>query len=127
MTNDSLVSINIYNKKTKELYNDNLVPILFYWNGNGEIIDNIIKSNYFKDKYLNNINDYEKFINLQLSFFYFKLNQDTNEEEYYDTTIDICEYFSFEDFNSEVIIWKLVIPYFYSLYKMVFKKESLLI
>ena len=74
MTNDSLVSINIYNKQTKELYNDNLVPILFYWNGNGEIIDNIIKSNYFKDKYLNNINDYEKFINLQLSFFYFKLN-----------------------------------------------------
>lgn len=116
MYRDSLVSINIYDKESKKLYNKSLVPLLFYWNGEGELLNNIINDKKFINEYLNNIIEYKDFINLEMSFFYFKINEN-NEEEYSDKSILISDYIKLNEFSSNQIIYNLIIPYFYELYE----------
>jgi len=116
MYRDSLVAINIYNKESKKLYNKSLVPLLFYWNGEGELLETIIKDQKIINEYLDNISDYNEFLNIEMSFFYFKIN-DNDEEEYIDDSILISDYIKFKDFFSEQLIYNLIIPYFYELYE----------
>lgn len=116
MYRDSLVAINIYSKESNKLYNKSLVPLLFYWNGNGELIETILKDNKIVNEYLNTIFDYEEFLKIKMSYFYFKIN-DNDEEEYIDNTILISNYINLKDFNSDQIIYSLSIPYFYELYE----------
>lgn len=120
--NDSLVSINIYDKNTNILYNKSLVPILFYWNGKDKLLDSILSDEKFKENYLDNISDYEVFKNLTLSYFYFKFEED-GTETYEDLTIVISDYVQLKDFNSSQIIYQLVIPHLYDLYKKALKED----
>lgn len=122
MVEDSLVAINLYDKNTKKIYNKTLVPILFYWNGVGDLLESIFKDKDFINGYLNNINKYDDFINLSMSYFYFKFNED-GKEDYLDNTLLIKDYIKFKDFNSDVIIFNLIIPYFFNIYKTAIKEE----
>ena len=71
MLNDSLVAINIYNKDTKELYNNKETPILYYWNGEGDLLQSILNDKQFKDNYINKINNIDVYRNMKMSYFYF--------------------------------------------------------
>ena len=95
MTNDTLVSINVINEESKVLLNSSSVPILYYWNGEGKLIENIFSDNSFKAQYISSIKTYEEYKNRAVYYFYFKFNEETGDEEYYDNSIKICNYFSF--------------------------------
>lgn len=120
--NDSLVAINVYDKITYMLYNKSCVPILFYWNGQGDLLESILKDEKFKETYLNTIIDYNVFKNLIISYFYFKFGED-GKEIYDDRVESIYKYVKLKDFNSEQIIYQLVIPHFYELYEKALKEK----
>ena len=122
MIHDTLVAINIYDQNTNVLINKSLVPILFYWNGKGDLVNCILNDNKFKENYLDTILDYETFRNLEMSYFHFELQED-GTEAYSDTAILISEHVQLKDFNSDQIIYQLIIPHFYELYKKALKEE----
>jgi len=122
MLNDSLVAINIYDQNTNVLINKSLVPILFYWNGKGDLLNNILNDEKFKENYLNSILDFDTFRNLEMSYFYFELQED-GKEAYSDHVILISEHVKLKDFNSDQIIYNLIIPHFYNLYKKALKED----
>ena len=122
MLNDSLVAINIYDQNTNILYNKSLVPILFYWNGNGDLLEDILRNENFKTNYLDNFKDYESYNNAVISYFFFEFDKD-DKEAYIENSILISDYVKLKDFNSIQIIYKLLIPHLYNLYKMALKKD----
>lgn len=122
MINDSLVAINIYDQNTNVLYNNSLIPILFYWNGKGNLLDSILNDDKFKKNYLDTISSYEVYRNLVMGYFHFEL-QDDGTEAYEDTAILISEHVQLKDFASDQIIFELVIPHLYELYNKALKQE----
>ena len=104
MTNDTLVSINVVDQKNNILLNNTLVPILYYWNGEGDLIKNIINDKSFRSQYITSIKTYEEYINRSIYYFFFKFNEDTGDEEYTDKSFKISELISFSDLNDSMVL-----------------------
>ena len=104
MTNDTLVSINVINEKTNTLLNLSQVPILYYWNGEGDLIKSIINDKSFKDQYIYPIRTYNDYNNRLICFFHFKFNDETGDEEYYDTGVSIKEYFPLSELDKNITL-----------------------
>ena len=97
MGNDSFASINLYKceDNKKELLS-NVVPLLFYWNGEDDsIVNSLVEDLEFysliNDKCLN-IDNYS---NSKISFFMFKING----ENYEDNTLDVQDIFMLKNLN----------------------------
>ena len=69
---DSLVAINIVNDNKLLNINGNGVPLLFYWNGEDEVLDSIFKMDIFKAKIYDVINNVNNYTNSKIALFYFK-------------------------------------------------------
>lgn len=81
--NNAIIAINIitFNKSNEPiLTNKNFTPILFYWNGEGDIIDKIKNEKQFIDFIKMNLNDCYKYSNSKIIYSYFK--EENNEEKY---------------------------------------------
>jgi len=93
MIRDSLVAINI-TQDDKLLHNEP-VPLLFYWNGENDVIDELKKDgafiNFIKEKCMNTNN----YSTCKISYFFFKYCDDHEEYsqniEYIQNIIPICE------------------------------------
>lgn len=116
---DSLVSVNVYHDK--ELRTLNKVPLLYYWNGNGNLLECILYDNSFKEKYLDKIS-LETFKHLQLAYFYFKYDENDNEQ-YIENIINISEYLDLSKFESINMIYELIIKYMFKLYNIALKED----
>ena len=117
MNIDTLVAINIFNENKNNIINK--IPILFYWNGEGDLINSIFNDQNFIDKYFNNLN-YNDYCNLKLGYFYFKYN-DKYEEIYTDNIVNISEYLKIDKFNSKNIIYELILKHLFALYEQTLK------
>lgn len=113
MKNDSLVAINLtYNNK---LLNPSNVPILFYWDGNGNLINEIIKDESFLSLIIKKCFNLEMYTNSILSYFYFK---DENET-YTEHEINIQDIINV---NSD-LSYQYITSICLKLYKLSMKKE----
>ena len=85
MERESLVSINILNSENK-LLNKTGVPMLYYWNGNTDVLDDLSNDeeliNYSKGLF----NEPTDYLKVNISYFYFKYDEN-HEEEYSDINI----------------------------------------
>ena len=87
---ENLAAINVV--CNGKLVNRNSVPLLFYWNGETDLIEDIKNNIDFKqwledEEILTDINNY---LNSHIAFFYFK----SNDEDYQDQTINIQELYN---------------------------------
>lgn len=119
MINDSLVSINVLSNDV--LLNKSKVPILYYWNGEGNLIESILFDEYFINNYINTIKSIEEFNSIELAFFYF--NYEDNIESCENNIIYIKNYINFNQFESHHIVNELLFDKFVELYKIAFNEE----
>ena len=104
MLNDSLVAFNIYNKQTNKLLNKTrFMPVLYYWNGDNDLLFEMINSDKFIKNYLNNIYDEDTLNKIAISYFYFNYD-DNQEEKYTENTILVKDYVNFENLNKNVLL-----------------------
>jgi len=125
MLNDSLVSINIYNEKTGEIKNKNeYIPILFYWDGNNSLENSIINNDEFIDNYINKI-DNNELLYIRLAYFYFRINENNEEEyiQYNKSLIDIIKENNSLNNIYKDFIGKYIIKYFIKGYLISFERE----
>jgi len=113
MQKDSLVALNITYNNT--LLNPTNVPILFYWDGVGNLFDCIIKDPKFTDIIKEKCFNFEMFSKSKITCFYFK--DDT--EEYTEFESDIQDIL---DINSE-LSYEFMIKICLKLYKVSMKSE----
>ena len=92
---ENLAAINVV--CNDKLVNRNGIPLLFYWNGETDIIEdigtNIDFMQWLEDEgILTNINNY---LNSHIAFFYFK----SNDEDYQDQTINIQDLYNISELS----------------------------
>jgi len=120
---DSLVAINIVNDNELLNINGNGVPLLFYWNGEDEVLDSIFKMDIFKAKIYDVINNVNNYANSKIALFYFKYIED--KEQYNELSVLIQDYIKLKDFPEDKIdfykeyIWQ----HFAYLYKSVYQED----
>ena len=115
---ENLAAINVV--CNDKLVNRNGIPLLFYWNGETDIIEDIGTNIDFMqwledEEVLNNINNY---LNSHIAFFYFK----SNDEDYQDHTIDIQDLYNL-DALSELKL-ELLVECTYYLYNKSFPERN---
>jgi len=116
---DSLVSINIYRDDEEKIINK--IPLLYYWNGEGDLINYILLDKQFKEKYLDKIS-LDNANHLQLGYFYFKYDEDDNEQ-YIENIINIYDYLDLSKFDSLNMIYELIKKHMFELYKLSMKEN----
>ena len=115
---ENLAAINVV--CNDKLVNRNGIPLLFYWNGETDIIEDIGTNIDFMqwlehEDILTNINNY---LNSHIAFFYFK----SNDEDYQDHTIDIQDLYNL-DALSELKL-ELLVECTYYLYNKSFPERN---
>ena len=115
---ENLAAINVV--CNDKLVNRNGIPLLFYWNGETDIIEdigtNIDFMQWLEDEdILTNINNY---LNSHIAFFYFK----SSDEDYQDHTIAIQELYNL-DALSELKL-ELLVECTYYLYNKSFPERN---
>lgn len=118
MGNDSLVAINLTIEN--KLINPTKQPILFYWDGTGDLQE-IIKTdetikNIFKEKCLT----YDDFLSSSINYFRFDYIDD--EEKYVEEFISLPSYIGLDQMNENIWINE-VKPYFDFLYTKSFNES----
>ena len=70
MTRDSLVAINI--TQFDKLLNNSTVPLLFYWNGESDIINSLKEDESFISFIKERCMNIENYTKCKISYFFFK-------------------------------------------------------
>lgn len=127
MFTDSLVSFNIYNIDTNKLYNKNsFVPVLYYWNGENDMLSEIINSDKFIKNYLNNISDEDTLSKIVISYFYFYYDDD-QEEKYTEGTVFVKDYIDFKKVENDNLLLDIIYNKIVALYRICIDKNYLII
>ena len=121
MDRDSLVAINIVNSNNNIL-NKTTVPMLYYWNGESDIMDDLANDNELIDYVKTLISEPTDYLNIFISYFYFRYN-DNNEEVYSDTTIEVQNLIFLDKIENDNICIYYINKHFRTLYKNSFKQE----
>ena len=119
MERDSLVAINIINNDNK-LLNKTSMPMLYYWNGESDVLDDLSNDTNLTEYLTTLLTKPEEYLNIFLSYFYFKYNEN-NEEDYSDNTIQIQNVITLDKFESDHIVLYFLKKLFLTLYKISFK------
>lgn len=119
---DSLVSINILEKNTNILLNKNSIPLLYYWNGENDVLDELKNDEKFLEYCASLFTTPEKYLNISVGLFYFKYNEN-DEEEYSEVVKDIQDILYLDKFDSYNIINHFLLYHFLELYKTAFKED----
>ena len=85
---DSLVAINIV--QGKEILNKRGIPLLFYWNGKTDIVEDLKNSDDFKNFLISAgpLKSVMSYLKTNISFFYFTYKED-GSDDYKDRTISV--------------------------------------
>ena len=102
MIHDSLVTLNIFDIDNKIL-NKSTAPLLYYWNGETDILDDLRKDEHFLKANEPLFISPEKYIEIMVSYVYFKYN-DEGEETFEENTVNIQDIIYLDKFNSNHII-----------------------
>ena len=121
MERDSLVAINILNKEDK-ICNKSGVPMLYYWNGQNDVLDDLSNDNDLLFYAQTLFESPEMYLGYSVNYFYFKYN-DNDEEEYADNIIELQDIIKLNKFDSNEIILYFLTKHFKTLYKNSFKTE----
>ena len=92
---DSLVALNIVSEN-KTLLNNTNVPILYYWDGENSIKENILNDVEFKHFLFSKIANINYYSNTSIYYFYFHYN-DNNEENYTEDILLVQDLFKLND------------------------------
>ena len=122
MIHDSLVTLNIFDIDNKIL-NKSTAPLLYYWNGETDILDDLRKDEHFLKANEPLFISPEKYIEIMVSYVYFKYNED-GEETFEENTINIQDIIYLDKFNSNHIISHFLIKHFNELYTNSFKTQN---
>ena len=115
---ENLAAINVV--CNGKLINRNSVPLLFYWNGETDLIEDIKNNIDFMqwledEEVLTNINNY---LNSHIALFYFK----SNDEDYQDQTINIQELYNISTLSELKL--ELLVECTYYLYNKSFPERN---
>jgi hypothetical protein len=122
MVHDSIVAINIVDLESKVL-NKTLSPILYYWNGESDIVDNLRKDEQLAKQYESLfIMNPEKYSEIMLSYTYFKYDEEGNEQ-CDEKTVDIQDIIYLDKFNSKSVTSHYLVKQFKILYQNSFKAD----
>ena len=113
-----IFGINIINENNIIL-NPNLSPILFYWNEENGIEDELISIDKIKLFLVNNCCDVNKYTKIKLYYFLF----DEETENTMNSSLDLQVLLSLDKFDSNELIKSIIIDNFNYLYKCSFKTE----
>ena len=126
MERDSLVAINILNNdvllNNKLVNNNSYAPILYYWNGETDIVKDLQSSESLCKKCSSLFDNPEQYLTISLSLFYFKYDEN-NEEQYEDVCRQIQDIIYLENFESDEIVNHFILKHFCYLYKTSIKEE----
>ena len=122
MIHDSLVTLNIFDIDNKIL-NKSTAPLLYYWNGETDILDDLRKDEHFLKANEPLFISPEKYIEIMVSYVYFKYN-DEGEETFEENTVNIQDIIYLDKFNSNHIISYFLIKHFNELYTNSFKPPN---
>lgn len=130
MTRDSLVAINIIQNIDNQniLLQQNTVPMLFYWNGEGTIQDSLVKDKNFVNIIIELCVNSDKYTSSSISYFYFSYDEN-DSEKYQEANYNIQDLFSLEFLDNEyhydysIIAKSYLYKIFQSLYKQSMKKD----
>ena len=130
MTRDSLVAINIIQNVDNQniLLQQNTVPMLFYWNGEGTIQDSLVKDKNFVNRIIELCVNSDKYTSSSISYFYFTYDEN-DSEKYQEANYNIQDLFSLEFLDNEyhydysIIAKSYLYKIFQSLYKQSMKKD----
>lgn len=124
MTQDSLVAINIVDKNYV-LYNKEMCPLLYYWNGDGSLLEELSHDEDFIKLLAENLkHNPHNYTNLMISYFYFKFVD--NEDKYESNTVDLQNVIyieSLDNIGETKIVDFYIIKHLNELYKNAFKKD----
>ncbi len=124
MVEDSLVAINIVDKN-RVLYNKEMCPLLYYWNGDGSLLEELSHDENFIKLLAENLKQNpHNYVNLQISYFYFKFID--NEDKYESNITDLQDALCIETLDNigETEIANFyIIKHLNELYKNAFKKD----
>lgn len=127
---DSLVAINITKRNSDqnnisiELLNPSNVPLLFYWNGDGEIKNYFINDDKLRNHIVLNTFNVNNYTYTSICYFYFTYDADENEK-YLEDYCNIQDLFSFSSMNNDeaIFFYDYLIKYFNTLYQKAFKLD----
>lgn len=118
---DSLVAINIINND--KILNNKGVPLLFYWDGQNDVLESMHKDNDFRNYLFDLINTTNFYTDSKLTFFYFKYEND--KEQYNENIVPIQDFLKLEDFPEDKLDFykEYIWIHFAYLYKSVFQED----
>jgi len=127
---DSLVAINITKRNSDqnnisiELLNPSNVPLLFYWNGDGEIKNYFINDDKLRNHIALNTFNVNNYTHTSICYFYFTYDENGNEK-YLEDYCNIQDLFSFNSMNNDeaIFFYDYLIKYFNTLYQKAFKLD----
>jgi hypothetical protein len=122
MIHDSLVTLNIFDIDNK-LLNKTTSPLLYYWNGESDILNDFRKDEQFVKAYETLFLTPQKYIEIMVSYVYFKYNDD-GEEIFEEHTTDIQDIIYLDRFNSKHIVSYYLVNHFNELYRNSFKTNK---
>ena len=127
MERDSLVAINILDDNNillnnQVVSNNSFAPLLYYWNGETDIINDLQNSESLCKKCSALFKNPEQYLTISLSLFYFKYDEN-GEEQYEDIYKDIQDIIYLENFESDEIVNHFILKHFCYLYKTSIKEE----
>lgn len=121
---ETLVAINILDRYSNNLHNitENKEPILYYWNGEGDLYQNLISDKAFINKYIEKIN-MDDYLNLDICYFYF--NNTNNDEKYISNNVRLNDIVLLEnnEYDLKPILNELINDKIKKLYLLCFKEE----
>lgn len=122
MRQDSLVAINIVDIDNK-LLNKSNAPLLYYWNGVSDIVEDLRNDDDFK-KYCEILFiSPDKYLDIFMSYFYFKYNDD-GSENYQENTCQIQDIIYLNSFPSKHIVMHFLVEHFLNLSKISIKSDN---
>ena len=118
MGNDSLVAINL--TIGNKLINPTKQPILFYWDGTGDLQEIIKTDETIRNIFKENCLTYDDFLSASIN--YFRFDYVDGEEKYIEEFIDLTSCVTLSELNEDVWINE-VKPYFDFLYTKSFNES----
>lgn len=117
---DSLVAINLLDKTNNTLINPTLVPLLFYWNGEDDVVSELRNNQEFIDFIAKHITELN-YTNTDIGLFYFTYINET--EDYKEINKGIQDVIYLNMFNSDNIVNHYIKKHFCELYKISLKQD----
>ena len=117
----TLVAINVIGLNGKLLNNKN-IPLLFYWDGEGDIKDSLKSNSEFIEFLNNNVINFEHYTYAQISLCYFKSDENKNET-YADLVFNVQDVFLLSYFNENTLYKTYLLHHFLYLYESAYHEK----